>query len=67
MRSTLLSAALALSVVAWFGQTRAASHEAAQAATPVVSEASGSTVSTAGESFNCCWIYFGGRWWCVPC
>jgi hypothetical protein len=28
-----------------------------------------STEATAAEAraTACCWIYWGGRWWCVPC
>jgi len=21
----------------------------------------------AGTAYQCCWVYFNGRWWCVPC
>jgi len=65
MRSTLLSAVLALSVAAWFGQTRAATEDAATA-TPVAAP-SGSAVVTEADSYNCCWVFYAGRWWCLPC
>ena len=19
------------------------------------------------EGYDCCWIYIGGAWWCIPC
>lgn len=27
----------------------------------------GIVVENAGEAAECCWVFYAGRWWCVPC
>lgn len=27
----------------------------------------GITLENAGDAAECCWVFYGGRWWCVPC
>ncbi len=41
----------------------ASSSELAPAALPAAEMA----VMDGQESYDCCWIFMMGRWWCVPC
>jgi hypothetical protein len=39
----------------------AGAHAAGMVAPDVASEVG------AGDSYQCCWVFLGGRWWCIPC
>ena len=26
-----------------------------------------SVVEGTSTAYDCCWVFWGGRWWCIPC
>ena len=60
-RIKVLLAALLLLPLLAFGSSLGSAELGATPDAAVPQELTGST------SYDCCWIFFFGKWWCVPC
>lgn len=59
LKTMLLGVAVALPLAA-FG---AVEGTAADAAVAPVKAQSGPTQ----QAYRCCWVFYSGNWWCIPC
>lgn len=67
MRTFTLAAAAAIMAGSWFGRGVAASPTVSSDPASVDTIPAGYAPLAEVQSADCCWVFFGGRWWCVPC
>jgi len=67
MRTFALAAAVAVAAGLWLGREATAALAVASDASSAGAVPAGSSRLAEIQSVDCCWIYVGGRWWCVPC
>jgi hypothetical protein len=63
MRKIMIAIAVAAASAAWLSQSAAAPSSAVADAQTAPA---GVVQQPEGQSGNCYWIIWGGRWWCIP-
>lgn len=67
MRPFTFAAAVAIMAGLWLGRGAAASPAVSSDPASADAITAGSAPLAEIQSVDCCWVYFAGRWWCVPC
>ena len=65
---SLLTAGLILPLIA-FGGALGAGEVGNASALPMTGTGATEAISETGgvETYRCCWVYYMGNWWCIPC